>query len=79
MQGSVQRQCDFSGSSAAAQLAHALQELLPNSRAGLEMHSLRHRVLSAGLKAMCVLLLPPHFMHGSGERFGVIACAVQLM
>ena len=75
MQGPVQRQCEPPGSSVALQLAHALQELLPNSRAGLEV---QHRVLSAALKAMCVLLLPPHFMHGSGESFGVITCAVQL-
>lgn len=67
MQGPVQRHCDYPGSTAASQLAHALQELLPNSRVGLEASSLQHRVLSAALKAMCVLLLPPRFTHGSGE------------
>lgn len=79
MQGSVQRHCDSPGSSAASQLAHALQELLPNSRTGLEVHSLRHQVLSAALKAMCVLLLPPHFLHGSGELWRhYISCAADV-
>ena len=54
-------------SSTTPQLAQALQQLLPQKRAGIEMHSLRHRVLSAALKAVCVLLLPPHFAYGSGE------------
>ena len=56
---------------AASQLAHALRELLPSSRAGLEVHSWRHMVLSAALKAVCVLLLPPHFTHGSGDSLKI--------
>lgn len=71
LQGPMQRHCgEPPGSNAASQLAHALQQLLPYSRAGLEMHSLQHRVLSAALKALCVLLLPPHFTHGAGELYG---------
>ena len=47
-------------------LVKALQPLLSQKREGVQMHSPRHRVLSAALKATCVLLLPPHFDHGSG-------------
>jgi len=47
-------------------LVKALQLLLSQKREGVQMHSPRHRVLSAALKAICVLLLPPQFDHGSG-------------
>ena len=47
-------------------LVKALQPLLSQKREGVQMHSPGHRVLSAALKATCVLLLPPQFDHGSG-------------
>lgn len=47
-------------------LVKALQPLLSQRREGVQTHSPRHRVLSAALKATCVLLLPPLFDHGSG-------------
>ena len=48
-------------------LAGALQQLLALKRSSTQPNSPGHRVLSAGLKATCVLLLPPHFSHGSGQ------------
>ncbi|KAA6419767.1 MAG: hypothetical protein FRX49_10300 [Trebouxia sp. A1-2] len=49
-------------------LVKALQPLLSQKREGVQMHSPRHRVLAAALKATCVLLLPPHFDHGSAAK-----------
>lgn len=49
-------------------LVKALQPLLSQKREGVQMHSPGHRVLSAALKATCVLLLPPQFDHGSGAK-----------
>ena len=54
------------GSCPAPQLAHSLHQLLPSKRPGLVLHSPHHRVLSAALKAICVLLLPPSYAYGSG-------------
>ncbi|KAL3146495.1 hypothetical protein ABBQ32_000749 [Trebouxia sp. C0010 RCD-2024] len=67
-QAAVQRHDEALGISQASQLAHALREVVPSRRGGLEVHSWRHRVVSAALKATCVLLLPPPFTHGSDAR-----------
>ena len=61
MQASQNGECDVLPA-----LVKALQPLLSQKREGVQMHSPRHRVLAAALKATCVLLLPPHFDHGSG-------------
>ena len=62
----LQSHHNLPASNTVPQLAQALQQLLPQKRAGIAMYSLRHRVLSAALKTLCVLLLPPHFPYGSG-------------
>lgn len=49
-------------------LASALRQLLAVKRFSIQPNSPGHRVLSAALKAICVLLLPPHFSHGLGAR-----------
>ncbi|KAL0028131.1 hypothetical protein WJX77_009068 [Trebouxia sp. C0004] len=49
-------------------LVKALQPLLSQKREGVQMHSPWHRVLSAALKATCVLLLPPQLEHGSDAK-----------
>ena len=53
-------------------LAKALQVVLSQRRAGLQMPSSGDRVSSAALKAVCVLLLPSHFTHGSGTAMQLI-------
>lgn len=60
-------------------LVKALQPLLSQKREGVQMHSPRHRVLSAALKATCVLLLPAHFDHGSGVALVLLPASYALL